>query len=175
MLWVGVLPALSVFYVRATSKSQQIWVENRRIQRHPATRGTRSADRHIFKPGLLSNTLLACWWMASNFVLYYSTDSAVRDASAEGSGPEARPSWQCPSCSSILLVSSAMGFWGWVGDRLGRRWAMIIPAAIAVPLAPSLPAPLQTSRGSRSALVFRGPSAVPVQPVAELSVRTVPD
>ena len=29
-----------------------------------------------------------------------------------------------------------MTMWGWVGDALGRRWAMIIPAAIAVPLAP---------------------------------------
>ena len=29
-----------------------------------------------------------------------------------------------------------MGFWGWTGDKLGRRWSMIIPAAIAVPIAP---------------------------------------
>ena len=29
-----------------------------------------------------------------------------------------------------------MTMWGWVGDALGRRWAMIIPAAIAVALAP---------------------------------------
>jgi MFS transporter, SHS family, lactate transporter len=26
--------------------------------------------------------------------------------------------------------------WGWWADRFGRRWAMIIPALIAVPLAP---------------------------------------
>jgi SHS family lactate transporter-like MFS transporter len=26
----------------------------------------------IFKPGLLTNTLTACWWMASSFILYYS-------------------------------------------------------------------------------------------------------
>ena len=26
----------------------------------------------IFKPGLLGNTLTACWWMASGFLVYYS-------------------------------------------------------------------------------------------------------
>ena len=25
-----------------------------------------------------------------------------------------------------------MGFWGWIGDVLGRRWSMIIPAAIGI-------------------------------------------
>ena len=29
-----------------------------------------------------------------------------------------------------------MSFWGWWADRFGRRWAMIIPAALAVPIAP---------------------------------------
>jgi MFS transporter, SHS family, lactate transporter len=35
-----------------------------------------------------------------------------------------------------LLVFFATSFWGWIGDRLGRRWAMIIPSAIAVFIAP---------------------------------------
>jgi len=30
----------------------------------------------------------------------------------------------------------AMGFWGWVGDRIGRRWSMIIPSAMTVLVAP---------------------------------------
>ena len=29
-----------------------------------------------------------------------------------------------------------MGFWGWVGDVLGRRWSMIIPAAIGIFITP---------------------------------------
>ncbi len=29
-----------------------------------------------------------------------------------------------------------MSFWGWTADIIGRRWAMIIPAAIAIPIAP---------------------------------------
>ena len=41
-----------------------------------------------------------------------------------------------PVLAFNLVGFLAMGFWGFVGDRLGRRWAMIIPAAIAVPMAP---------------------------------------
>src|SRR5262249_8725770 len=41
-----------------------------------------------------------------------------------------------PILAFNLVGFAAMGFWGWVGDHLGRRWAMIIPAAIAVPIAP---------------------------------------
>jgi MFS transporter, SHS family, lactate transporter len=26
--------------------------------------------------------------------------------------------------------------WGWVADRLGRRWAMVLPALIGLPLVP---------------------------------------
>ena len=33
MLWIGVLPALSVFYVRKFVKEPPIWLENRRRQR----------------------------------------------------------------------------------------------------------------------------------------------
>ena len=29
-----------------------------------------------------------------------------------------------------------MGWWGWIADRFGRRWSMIIPAALAIPIAP---------------------------------------
>jgi SHS family lactate transporter-like MFS transporter len=30
----------------------------------------------------------------------------------------------------------ASGFWGWIADRHGRRWAMIIPAAIGLFITP---------------------------------------
>jgi MFS transporter, SHS family, lactate transporter len=33
MLWIGVLPALSVFYVRKFVKEPPLWLENRRRQR----------------------------------------------------------------------------------------------------------------------------------------------
>jgi len=33
MLWIGVLPALSIVYIRYFVKEPPIWVENRRLQR----------------------------------------------------------------------------------------------------------------------------------------------
>ncbi|HEV2301925.1 MAG TPA: MFS transporter [Stellaceae bacterium] len=135
MLWVGVLPALSVFYVRRYVKEPPIWAENRRLQR-AQNREVRAPLINIFKPGLLGNTLTACWWMASNFVLYYSLTAlfATHLQKDLGLSPALVAT---PFLLFNLVGFAAMGFWGWVGDVLGRRWAMIIPAAIAVPLAPA--------------------------------------
>ena len=71
MLFVGVLPALAVLYVRRYVKEPAVWVENRRQQR-TQHREVRAPLIRIFQRGMLGNTLTACWWMASNFVLYYS-------------------------------------------------------------------------------------------------------
>ena len=41
-----------------------------------------------------------------------------------------------PIAQSNLLGFLATGFWGWTSDLIGRRWSMIIPAAIGVGIAP---------------------------------------
>ena len=134
MLWIGVLPAFTVFYVRRYVKEPEIWAANRQLQR-AQNREVRAPLLSIFKPGLLANTLTACWWMASNFVLYYSLTAlfATHLQKDLGLSPALVAT---PFLLFNLVGFVAMGFWGWVGDALGRRWAMIIPAAIAVPLAP---------------------------------------
>src|SRR5947199_5781862 len=71
MLWIGVLPALSVVWIRYYVKEPPVWVEHRRQQR-AQQREVRAPLIKIFQGGMIANTLLACWWMASNFVLYYS-------------------------------------------------------------------------------------------------------
>ena len=45
-----------------------------------------------------------------------------------------------PLALANLIAFLAMGFWGWVGDVLGRRWSMIIPAAIGIFVTPTLSA-----------------------------------
>jgi len=37
--------------------------------------------------------------------------------------------------ASLGQFASGVG-WGWVADRIGRRWAMILPALIGLPLVP---------------------------------------
>src|SRR6266566_3605752 len=134
MLWIGVLPALSVFYVRRYVKEPEVWVENRRLQR-TQNREVRTPLISIFKRGLLSNTLTACWWMASNFILYYSLTALFVPHLQKDLGLSPTLAFW-PVLFFNLVGFAAMSFWGWTGDRLGRRWAMIIPAAIAVPVAP---------------------------------------
>jgi SHS family lactate transporter-like MFS transporter len=58
MLWVGVLPALSVFYVRKYVKEPPNWLENRQRQR-VEQREVRAALISIFKRQVLANILTA--------------------------------------------------------------------------------------------------------------------
>jgi SHS family lactate transporter-like MFS transporter len=134
MLWVGVLPAVVVLWVRRYVKEPEIWTENRRRQR-AENREVHAPLFSIFKRGLLGNTLTACWWMASGFVTYYSINAlfATHLQKDLGLSPGLVAT---PIALANIAVFVAAGWWGWVSDRIGRRWAMIIPALIAVPVAP---------------------------------------
>src|ERR1700751_575575 len=134
MLWVGVLPALPIIYVRYFVKEPEVWVKNRQQQR-AQKREVRAPLIKIFQRGMLANTLLACWWMASNFVLYYSIWSLFathlqQDLKLTAMGTAV------PFMLANILSFLGMCFWGWTADIIGRRWAMMIPAAIAIPIAP---------------------------------------
>ena len=134
MLWVGVLPALSVFYVRRFVKEPPIWLENRRRQR-AENREVHAPLFSIFKPRVLANTLTACAWMAGGFVAYYSVNALFATHLQKdlhlSPGLVATPIF----FANLGLFLSSCG-WGWWADRFGRRWAIIIPALIALPLAP---------------------------------------
>jgi MFS transporter, SHS family, lactate transporter len=134
LLWIGVLPALVVLWVRKYVKEPEVWLENRRKQKE-TQREMRLPLIAIFKPGVLANTLTACWWMASGFVVYYSIFPLFATHLQKDLGLS-------PGLVSVpLMISNAATFvasflWGWVADRLGRRWAMIIPALIGLALTP---------------------------------------
>jgi MFS transporter, SHS family, lactate transporter len=134
MLMVGVLPALAVVYVRFFVKEPEVWVENRRLQK-AQNREIKAPLFAIFKRGVIGNTLTACWWMASGFVTYYSvtvlfaTHLQVDLKMSPGAIGEV-------GVAANLVTFLASCGWGWVADKLGRRWAMIIPALLAIPLAP---------------------------------------
>jgi len=134
MLWIGVLPALSIVYIRYFVKEPEVWVENRRLQR-TQKREVRAPLIKIFQRGMLGNTLLACWWMASNFVLYYSiwalfATHLQQDLKLTTMGTAV------PFMVANILSFLGMSWWGWLADIIGRRWAMIIPGAIAIFIAP---------------------------------------
>jgi SHS family lactate transporter-like MFS transporter len=134
LLMIGVLPALSVVYIRFFVKEPEVWAENRKLQR-AEKREVHVPLVKIFKRGLLLNTATSCWWMASSFIVYYSINALFATHLQKDLGFDAK-AVASPIFWSNLLVFLSMGFWGWCADRIGRRWSMIIPALIAIPIAP---------------------------------------
>ena len=134
MLWIGVLPALSIVYIRYFVKEPPVWVENRRRQLEEK-REVRAPLIKIFQRGMLGNTLLACWWMASNFILYYSI-WALFATHLQADLKLTTMGTAVPFMVANIASFLGMSFWGWTADKIGRRWAMMIPATIAIPIAP---------------------------------------
>ena len=134
LLMIGVLPALLIVYVRIFVKEPAVWVENRRLQRSQK-REVRMPLLKIFKRGMLANTMTACWWMASGFVTGYSIGALFPTHLQQdlhlSPGLVALP----VMLQSVLFFLSGSA-WGWVSDRIGRRWAMILPALFGLIVTP---------------------------------------
>jgi MFS transporter, SHS family, lactate transporter len=134
LLLLGVLPALAVVYIRFFVEEPAIWVENRRIQR-TQHREVRVPLLSIFKAGMLLNTLMACWWMASGFITGYSQGGMFPTYLLMerhlGAGAVALPA----ALQSLMFFVSSF-FWGWMADRVGRRWALILPAIFGIFVTP---------------------------------------
>jgi MFS transporter, SHS family, lactate transporter len=133
LLIIGVMPALFVMFVRTFVKESPVWLKNRQI-RNAEKRQVASLVT-IFRKGMLGNTLTTFWWIASSIVLYYSITALF--ATHLQKDLHLSPALVAtPVALSNLLTLLASGFWGVLADRIGRRWAMIIPAVLGAMLAP---------------------------------------
>src|SRR5215469_303296 len=132
-LWIGIVPALAVLYVRRFVKEPEVWKENRAKQR--TQKEFKAPLFEIFRPKVLPNTLTACLWMASSFITYYTCFGlfATHLQKDLGFGPGAVA---LPNALSNLAIFVSSCIWGTVADRIGRRWAMIIPAMIGILITP---------------------------------------
>jgi MFS transporter, SHS family, lactate transporter len=134
LLIIGVLPALAILYVRRYVKEPEVWLENRRQQR-AEKREVKVPLFSIFKPAILGNTATACWWMASNFVVAYSMTGMF--ATYLQRDLQLSPGLVALPVMLLSIGQFGSGIaWGWMADRFGRRWAMILPAIIGLPLVP---------------------------------------
>ena len=129
LLILGVLPALAVVWIRNYVKEPEVWVENRRMQREQ-NKEFRAPLLDIFRPRMLGNTLMACLWMASGFVDLLLGLRHVRDPPAEGPASGGRAWSRCRSRWPIWWRSWRAASGAMSPIIFGRRWAMIIPAAI---------------------------------------------
>jgi len=134
LLWLGILPAVVCVFIRYYVKEPEVWVENRKRQREQ-NREVRAPLFTIFKASLLGNTLTACWWMASAFVVYYSI-YALFATWLQRDLKLAAAVVATPILLSNLVGFVGMAFWGVLADRIGRRWSIIIPAFLGCVVAP---------------------------------------
>ena len=134
LLMLGVLPALLLVYIRIYVKEPALWVENRRIQR-TQKREVRLPLLSIFKWGMLFTTLTACWWMASGFITGYFQGGMFPTYLQKEVGLS--PAFVAlPVMLQSLMFFLSSFFWGWVADRVGRRWALILPAICGIFVTP---------------------------------------
>jgi SHS family lactate transporter-like MFS transporter len=123
-----------VLYVRRHVKEPEVWVANRDKQREQ-NKEFRAPLFDIFRRRVLGNTITACLWMASSFVVYYSVYGLI--ATHLQKDLSFSPGMVAlPVALANLTGFLASGFWGWVADRYGRRWSMIIPAVIGIFVTP---------------------------------------
>jgi len=134
LLWIGVLPALAVLWIRKNVKEPEVWIQNRAIQRQEK-KEVRAPLLNVFRPNMIRNTSTACLWMASGFVVYYSTFGMF--ATHLQRDLHFSPALVAlPVALSNITGFVASGLWGWVADLIGRRWAMILPALIGLLIVP---------------------------------------
>jgi SHS family lactate transporter-like MFS transporter len=134
MLWIGVLPALAVVWIRVYVKEPEVWVENQRQQKANKAE-VKVPLAAIFRKGVRMNTLSACWWLISAFVVYYSIFGLFATyMTRELHLPAAQVGWPLAFSNGLTFIASFL--WGTMADKIGRRWAMIIPATIGAAVAP---------------------------------------
>ena len=134
MLWIGIAPALAIVYVRFFVKEPEVWLENQRLQK-ASKRVVKAPLAAIFRRGIIGNVLNACWFQCAGFVTYYSIN-ALFATHLQTDLHLSTALIATPIMLANVLVFLASSSWGLVSDRIGRRLAMIIPAAISLIIVP---------------------------------------
>src|SRR6185312_14618489 len=124
LLWIGILPALAVVYVRFFVKEPEVWAENKRQQTEQKKEVTLPLFT-IFKRKYIFNTLTGVFWMASAFCVYYSIWALFPTyLSRELHWTPAQVF--VPVFAANLIVFGGSALWGFVADKWGRRPAIYI-------------------------------------------------
>jgi SHS family lactate transporter-like MFS transporter len=131
---MGILPMLVCVFIHFFVKESEVWIEQRRRQLADPTQ-RRYPLSTIFRGPLGRNISIACFWMFGQFVVYLSLFPLFASwLQKDLQFPAASVAY--PIALANLVAFFAMGFWGTVSDRIGRRWAIIIPAALGCFVAP---------------------------------------
>ena len=134
MLWIGIAPALAIVYIRFYVKEPQVWIENQRLQR-AQQRVMKAPLVAIFRRGIIGNVMNACWFQCAGFVTYYSINALFATHLQKDLGLSTALI-ATPIMLANVFVFLASASWGVVSDRIGRRWAMILPAMVSLVITP---------------------------------------
>ncbi len=134
MLWLGILPALAVVWIRLYVKEPEVWLENQRQQKE-SKKEVKVPLAALFRKDLIWTTVSVTWWLISAYWVYYSLFfllvlylTTVQHMTSAEIGP---------AMIGTNLVTFAFSFvWGGLTDKIGRRWAMIIPAFLGMFVVP---------------------------------------
>ena len=134
MLWMGVLPALAVVWIRVYVKEPEVWIETQKQQKANKTE-VKAPLAAIFRNGVRWNTITCCWWLMSAFTVYYSIFGLFATyMTRELHLTASQVGWPLAFSNGLTFIASFL--WGSLTDTIGRRWAMIIPAVIGAAIAP---------------------------------------
>jgi MFS transporter, SHS family, lactate transporter len=134
LLWIGILPALVVVWIRYFVKEPEVWAENKRQQTEKKAE-VRTPLFSIFKREYLFNTLTACLWMGAAFCVYYSI-WALFSAYLQKELNWTPGMVATPLFWANIVVFAGSALWGGVADKWGRRPAIIVPCIIAIFITP---------------------------------------
>jgi MFS transporter, SHS family, lactate transporter len=134
LLWIGILPALVVVWIRFYVKEPEVWAENKRLQTERKTE-VKAPLFMIFKRQYLGNTINAILWMAAAFCVYYSIWALFATyLQKELKWTPAMVAVPLFWANIVVFVGNML--WGVVADRYGRRPAIYVPALLAILVTP---------------------------------------
>jgi SHS family lactate transporter-like MFS transporter len=134
LLWIGILPALTVVWIRFYVKEPPVWAENKQKQT-AEQQEVKLPLFTIFKPKYLFNTLTGIVWMAASFCVYYSIYALFSTyLQKEMQWTPLMVATPLFWANIVVLLGSVI--WGAVSDRYGRRAAIATPAIIAIFVTP---------------------------------------
>jgi MFS family permease len=122
MFWIGILPALLIFYIRRYVREPEVF---QRTRAREASLGERSNFLEIFNPDLLRITLLTALLAVGAQGGYYAITTwlptflkTTRSLSVLNTG----------AYLFVVIVGSFIGYMvsAWLSDRLGRKQTLVI-------------------------------------------------
>ena len=152
---VGVHPALAVVWIRVYVKEPEVWLENKRQQVEQKAEVKVSVGGAVPQRYVVQHHHLLLVAHERVLTVYYSIFGLFATyMTKELRGCRGGPvGWPLAFSNGVTFIFSFL--WGTMADKIGRRWAMIIPAVIGAAVLPPmylLTDGLHVDRGGGSSL-----------------------